>query len=260
MERDFVISGLHGLDAPQAEPLQTARRTREALARKHRRRAQVDFGALVRDVLTALRASVSPGERALLVVHVLGWLEVEDGAQLAQVVATRLTPVELQRIGRAGLLSLTHAAAHLDPAWRETVQALLAPALAARPRATRKLVGEVLLCTEGVERTDVARAVLHLRTQPASPSVLFVAAVDDESLTRDEWVSLLTHEARLTGDVQLSRYAALAQRGQVRLVAETALPAPTSVLLRLARRVRTWFENELYGDAAVPSRRHLTAG
>jgi len=254
MERDFVIGGLLGVETPQAESLQTAQRTREQLARRHRRRAQVDVAALVRDVLTALRVPGSPGERALLLVHVLGWLPPEPAGQLAQAVTSRLTPVELRHVGRAGLLALADAAAHLAPAWREAVLDLLAPALEARPADTRQLMGDVLVCAEGT-RPGVARAVLRLRGKLREPSVLIVAATDDAAVTLDDWVSLLSAEAKLTGDAQLARFAALAQHGQVKVVSEQALPAPASRVAQGLAYAWAWVKALAYDEELPAPRR-----
>jgi len=240
------------------EALPPARRTRELLAHRHRRCGQVDMTVLVRDVLTGLREVSSPGERSLLLVHVMGWLEGDVAGQLAQAVASRLSPFELLNVGRAGLLTLAEAAKDLEPTWRDAVERLLAPALAARSAQTRHFMGDVLVCAEGT-RQAVGRKVVRLKGKLREPSVLIVAAKEDAALTLDEWVVLLSHEAKLSGDAQLGRFAALARHGQVKVMSEEELPAPASHLRHALERAWAWIAAVAY-DEEVPAARHHAHG
>ncbi len=256
--RDFIIGALCGGErVREIEPAPGPSCDGASLARTHRRGGLVDLTALVRDALARLRALSSPGERALLLVRLLPELPVDARSQVALAVATHLAPFELRRIGRAGLLALEAACAFLEPEWRESAQRLLAPALEARPRATRRVVGEALLCAEGLDRELVARAILGLRDRPCG-GVVFVAATG-EQLPLEAWSELLSAEARLGDDAQLARFAALARAGQCRLTAEKALEAPPPLLRRALGALAAWWEREAYGEAAPPASRSVLA-
>lgn len=222
-----------------------------ALVARSTRGGLCDLLALIRDTLAALRENANPVERALFLVRLLPALPGEARGQLALALVTSLRAQELSGIARAGLLALDEACAPLDPPWAETARALLAPALAARPRPVE--VAGTLLCAEGVSPRVSAWARSKLQARgPNFDSVVVIASAASMPASAEEAADLLAAEARLTGDSTLAQLAALRR---VEVISETSLaPEPSRWRRALAALVAA-AKAQWSGEEPEPTRR-----
>lgn len=229
-----------------------------ALIQRHRRRTGCDLGGLTRDLLIALRRLHGLADRALLIVRLFSELEPTVHAHVAFAVATRLTPYELARVGRAGLLELKAACDEAGDASSSVAARAIARALPPTPVEAPKRSGGVLVYGEGVRREVLLRA-RRQRAHRLSAGVLFVASADDARLGASDWCLLLRREARLSGSARLERFAELATGGRRHLVSERELAPRPTFWRRLLGAVASWWHRELVGEDRLPHEPRLGA-
>lgn len=191
----------------------------------------VDLSVLLRETLALVRSSGSAARRSLSLVRLLPRLPDEARSELALALLTRISSGELVSCSRAGLLSLEAATRGVHEVQRQLAVDVVRAELARVGPVTRRLVGETLVCAEGVvARVDVQSA-----------RVVFV---DDGGLEASEWAELLEAEARLTNQEHLAQFAALALAGRATVVDGKRVAASRWAKL-VAMLSRVWFGDEV---------------
>lgn len=262
VQRDFIIGGissghLRGLD--QHVPAQSAVKPAATLVQRYVRRGHLDLVGLTREVLIALRGPLGAAERALFLVRLLSELTGEARGLVAFNVVTRLTPIERNHIGRAGLLALDAAFAEADESLREVARRALAGPLRLARRAPRLLAGSVFIYAEAVSAEVVEQASQRLhRRSPGG--VFFIAAVDDARLSPQDWTELLQAEARLSHDATLARFADTAAANRRTLMSEREFWQKESPIGRTLAWIIDWVWREMTGDDPMPDPRGTATG